>query len=58
MKKKKEIKAEVVKPEAVETAIVKFKNITVKVTVKNDEAEMEVILWLFLISFLIQIFMN
>lgn len=43
MKKKKEIKAEVVKPEAIETAIVKFKNLTVKITVKEDEAEMEVI---------------
>ena len=42
MKKKKEIKAEVVKPE-VETAIVKFKNLTVKITVKEDKAEMEVI---------------
>ena len=38
MKKKKEIKAEVV-----ETAIVKFKKLTVKITVKNNEAEMEVI---------------
>ena len=43
MKKKKEIKAEVVKPEAIETAIVKFKKLTVKITVKNNEAEMEVI---------------
>ena len=43
MKKKKEIKTEVVKPEAIETAIVKFKNLTVKITVKEDKAEMEVI---------------
>ena len=41
-KKKTEEKTEVVTPE-IETAIVKFKKITVKVTVKNDEAEMEVI---------------
>ena len=43
MKKKKiEEKTEVVTPE-VETAIVKFKNITVKIIVKDNEAEMEVI---------------
>lgn len=41
-KKKTEEKTEVVAP-VVETAIVKFKNITVKVTVKDNEAEMEVI---------------
>lgn len=41
-KKKKEDNTEVVAP-VVETAIVKFKNITVKITVKDDEAEMEVI---------------
>lgn len=42
-KKKTEEKTEVVKPEAVETAIVKFKNLTVKITAKGDKAEMEVI---------------
>lgn len=41
-KKKTEEKTEVVAPE-VETALVKFKNITVKIIVKDNEAEMEVI---------------
>lgn len=41
-KKKTEEKTEVVTPE-IETAVVKFKTLTVKITVKGDEAEMEVI---------------